>query len=68
MFIPKGYTGKNIHTYIDEPRRGIVKDYRGNLYRYNEKTGIHLEESEYELSSPIEDMVSIAFKIREVNE
>lgn len=68
MFIPKGYTGKNIHTYIDEPRRGVVKDYLGNLYRYNEKTGIHLEESEYELSSPIEDMVSIAFKIREVNE
>ena len=68
MFIPKGYTGKNIHTYIDEPRIGVIKDYLGNAYRFYEKNGIHLEESEYELSSPIEDMLSIAFKIREVNE
>lgn len=50
MFIPKGYTGKNIHTYIDDERIGAVRDYRGVLYEYHELSCIHMEESEYTLS------------------
>ena len=50
MYIPKGYTGKNIHTYIDEERNGIVKDYFGNYEEYHELSCVHMEESDYTLS------------------
>ena len=50
MYIPKGATGKNIHTYIDEERSGIVKDYLGNVGEYHELSCVHLEESDYTLS------------------
>ena len=50
MYIPRGQTGKNIHTYIDEPRDGAVVDYLGNLGEYHELSCVHLEESDYTLS------------------
>ena len=50
MYIPKGYTGKKIHTYIDEERIGVVTDYLGNVEEYHEYSCVHLEESDYTLS------------------
>ena len=59
MYIPATYelggeiligTGKNIHTYIDEPRDGVVDDYLGKRYEYHIDTCIHMEESDYTLS------------------
>ena len=50
MYIPKGFTGKNIHTYIDTERQGVVRDYLGNLGEYHELSCVHLEESDYTLS------------------
>ena len=59
MYIPATYeyqgktyagTGKNTHTYIDEQRDGLVKDYQGNYYEYHIESGIHMEESDYTLS------------------
>ena len=50
MYIPKGYTGKKIHTYIDEERIGVVSDYLGNVEEYHEYSCVHLEESDYTLS------------------
>lgn len=50
MYIPNGYTGKNTHTYIDIPIKGIVTDYLGNSAAYEEATSIHMEESDYNLS------------------
>ena len=50
MYIPKGFTGKNIHTYIDSERHGVVNDYLGNPCEYHELTCVHLEESDYTLS------------------
>ena len=50
MYVPKGFTGKNIHTYIDEERQGIVKDYLGNVEEYHEYSCVHMEESDYTLS------------------
>ena len=59
MYIPATYTidgkiyvgtGKNTHTYIDEPRDGIVIDYLGKKYEYHIETCIHMEESDYTLS------------------
>lgn len=59
MYIPATYeykgqiyvgTGKNTHTYIDEQRDGLVKDYLGNYHEYHVESGIHMEESDYTLS------------------
>ena len=50
LYVPKEYTGKNTHTYIDDERSGIVKDYLGNESVFHELSGVHLEESDYNLS------------------
>lgn len=50
MYVPAEYTGKNTHTYIDDPVRGIVTDYLGNTARYYEKTCVHMEGADYSLS------------------
>ena len=54
LIIPKGQTGKQIHTYIDFETKGTVRDYLGNNYNYHELSGIHLEDTEYSLSMPEE--------------
>jgi len=49
LYIPPEYTGKNTHTYIDEPRSGTVVDYFGVPGEYDERSGVHLEKSDYSL-------------------
>lgn len=50
MYIPKGWTGKMLHTYIDEPTQGIVTDYQGNTTEFVELSSLYMEEAEYTLS------------------
>lgn len=50
LFIPKEYTGKRVHTYIDDIQGGIITDYLGNISQYETLSGIHLIECEYDLS------------------
>ena len=50
LYIPPEYTGKNIHTYIDDVQKGFVKDYEGRVYEYSEKSSVHLAPAEYSLS------------------
>ena len=50
LFIPKEYTGKRIHTYIDDKQGGFITDYMGNVSQYETLSGIHLMECEYDLS------------------
>ena len=50
LVIPPSYTGKSIHTYIDEETTGEITDYLGKTIPYHELSSIHLEESGYELS------------------
>lgn len=50
LYIPNGYTGKNTHTYIDDVQSGTLKDYQGNIARYEEYSSIHLGSSDYSLS------------------
>ena len=50
MTIPRGSSGRNIHTYIDEPLEGILVDHNGMAYPFKEYSAIHLEESAYSLS------------------
>ena len=50
MYIPPNATGKNTHTYIDEERQGVVKDYRGVYGEYHEYSCVHIEPCDYTLS------------------
>lgn len=50
LYIPPEYTGKNIHTYIDDPISGKITDYRGIKCSYSELSVVHLEECDYHLS------------------
>lgn len=50
MKIPAEKTGKNTHTYIDEPRTGDITDYKGETCRYSELSAVHLEGAPFELT------------------
>lgn len=50
MKIPKEYTGKLTHTYIDEPFSIIVEDYKGIKCAVHEKSCIHLEPTSFKLT------------------
>ena len=49
LYIPKGHTGKMIHTYIDEERSGKIEDYNGIVSEYSEKSAVHLDDADYSL-------------------
>lgn len=49
MYIPKGHTGKQTHTYIEDTIEGDVTDYQGVDGHYFERSAIHLENSDYSL-------------------
>lgn len=50
LYIPPLHTGKNLHTYIDETRRGVIVDYKGQPYLYEELSGTHLQPTDYSLT------------------
>jgi hypothetical protein len=50
MYIPKGFTGKMLHTYIDNPTSGTVTDYLGNVSTFDELSSIYMEDADYTLS------------------
>ena len=50
MYVDVNNTGKMTHTYIDTEIKGKLIDYLGNEAEYNEKSFIHLENSDFTLS------------------
>lgn len=50
MYIPREYTGKNTHTYIDDEYYMVVTDYLGNEDYIRQHHYIHLESQDYQLS------------------
>ena len=65
MYIPKGKTGKNTHTYIDNEFGCVVQDYKGKYCKVHEKSCIHLDEADYKLSLT-EDYLNFILGIRTV--
>lgn len=64
LYIPRGHTGKNTHTYIDDVIEGDVVDYLGNKGHYKELSSVHIEEADYSLSFA-ENFVKYLMGIRE---
>lgn len=50
LYIPKGKSGKNTHTYIDDTREGILVDYNGEPNEYLELSALHLTASDFTLN------------------
>lgn len=50
LIIPEEYTHKLTHTYIDNPISGSVTDYKEHTAYYNERSFIHLEKTDYNMS------------------
>ena len=50
LVIPAQSSGSLTHTYIDEPRCGFITDYKGVTCKYNELSGLHMEESSHSLN------------------
>ena len=66
LIIPAGKTGKSTHTYIDDIRMGTVVDYLGESYDYVEESGIHLEETSYEMTiaDELNEMIQWATSVK----
>lgn len=50
LYIPKGFTGKQTHTYCDYEIEGDTVDYLGNKAHYHELSFIHLEDADYDFN------------------
>ena len=50
MKVPEEYSGRLTLTYNDVGCAGVMRDYLGNLVEYDEKTFIHMEPTEYNLT------------------
>ena len=50
LHVPPDSTGKNTHTYIDEPIEGYITDYQGRGYHFKELSCVHLEGASYDMS------------------
>ena len=50
LFIPATNTGKNTHTYIDDPMHYIIKDFKGKQCEIKTPSGVHLGKCEFTLS------------------
>ncbi len=50
LHLPPIATGKNILTYIDYETSGKIIDYNGKENEFNEKSGVHLESTDYHLN------------------
>ena len=50
LCVPKEYSGRLTLTYKDEPCEGTATDYLGNVCHYSEKSFIHMEPSDYNLT------------------
>ena len=67
LIVPSEYSGRLTLTYIDKPCDGIGTDYLGNKVEYHEKTFIHMEPSDYNLTMSAEyrGFINLIYGIKE---
>ena len=67
LIVPEEYSGRLTLTYIDRPCDGLAKDYLGNTCEFHEKSFIHMEPSEYNLtmSSEYRGFINLIYGIKE---
>lgn len=67
LIVPEEYSGRLTLTYIDKPCDGLAKDYLGNTCEFHEKSFIHMEPSEYNLtmSSEYRGFINLIYGIKE---
>lgn len=62
--VPKGYTGKQTLTYIDNDMHGILEDYLGVEAEYYQPSGIHMEAQSFSMSQT-EDYIKLLQGVQE---
>lgn len=50
LYVPAEKTGKMTHTYLDNPQKFIMVDYKGESATIETESGVHLEKCEFTLS------------------
>lgn len=67
LIVPEEYSGRLTLTYVDKPCDGVAKDYLGNTCEFHEKSFIHMEPSEYNLtmSSEYRGFINLIYGIKE---
>ena len=65
LYIEKGATGKQIHTYVDSEIGGIITDYNGVTAEYHEKSYIHMDNSDYSLGMK-QDFIEFVERIKTI--
>ena len=67
LIVPAEYSGRLTLTYIDKPCDGLGTDYLGNKAEYHEKSFIHMEPSDYNLtmSSEYRGFINLMYGIKE---
>lgn len=50
LYIPPGYSGKNIMTYIDYETQGTLTDYQGHTAEFHELSSVNFREGDYTLN------------------
>ena len=67
LCVPSEYSGRLTLSYIDSYQSGYVRDYLGNLGKYEEYSSIHMEPSDYNLtqSEEYKAFIDKLFQIKE---
>lgn len=67
LIVPAEYSGRLTLTYIDKPCDGLGTDYLGNKAEYHEKSFIHMEPSDYNLTMSAEyrGFINLMYGIKE---
>ena len=67
LCVPSDYSGRLTLTYKDDPCDGIMRDYLGNQCEFHEKTFIHMEPSDYNLtmSNEYRGFLNLLYGIKE---
>lgn len=50
LTVPRGKAGKLIHTYIDDEKTAIIKDFQGHYTKVVSKSSVHLRQGSFTLS------------------